>query len=62
VKKAKSLTIRQVRGKAKCTERQKECLKGIGLRRIGHTVTRQDTRELRGLIARIPHLVEIVEE
>ncbi len=62
MKKAKSLTIRQVRGKAKCTERQKECLKGIGLRRIGHTVTRQDTRELRGLIARIPHLVEIVEE
>ena len=62
MKKAKSLTIRQVRGKAKCTERQKECLKGLGLRRIGHTVTRQDCPELRGLIARVPHLVEIVEE
>lgn len=62
MKKAKSLTIRQVRSKAKCTERQKECLKGLGLRRIGHTVTRQDCRELRGLIARVPHLVEIVEE
>lgn len=62
MKKAKSLTIRQVRGRAKCTERQKECLKGLGLRRIGHTVTRKDCPELRGLIARIPHLVKIVEE
>ena len=60
--KKRTLTIRQIRSKAKCTLRQKESLKGLGLRRIGHTVIRQDCRELRGLIARIPHLVEIVEE
>jgi len=60
--KKRTLKIRQIRSKAKCTERQKECLKGLGLRRIGHTVERQDTPSLRGLIGRVGHLIQIVEE
>jgi large subunit ribosomal protein L30 len=57
-----SLKIRQLKSKAKCSPRQKESLKGLGLRRIGHTVTREDTPSLRGLIAKVRHLIQIVEE
>jgi len=60
--KKRTLTIRQVRSRAKCTLRQKESLKGLGLRRIGHTVERTDSPALRGLVAKVAHLIQIVEE
>jgi large subunit ribosomal protein L30 len=37
-------------------------LQGLGLRRIRHVVERADTPAVRGMVARIPHLVRIVEE
>ena len=60
--KKRSVKIRQMKSKAKCSLRQKESLKGLGLRRIGHTVVREDTPCVRGLIAKVSHLIQIVEE
>ena len=37
------------------------CIRTLGLRRIRHTVERPDTPEVRGLIARVRHLVEVEE-
>ncbi len=37
-------------------------LRGLGLRRIRHEVEREDTPAVRGMIAKIPYLVEIVED
>jgi large subunit ribosomal protein L30 len=36
-------------------------LRALGLRRIGHTNTLPDRPEIRGMIARVPHLIEIKE-
>jgi large subunit ribosomal protein L30 len=36
-------------------------LKGLGLRRIRHTVEVQDTPATRGLILKVRHLVTVVE-
>ncbi|MGH8459335.1 MAG: 50S ribosomal protein L30 [Nevskiales bacterium] len=45
-----------------CTEKQRETVRGLGLRRLNQVVERQDTPAVRGLVKAIPHLVEIVEE
>jgi len=36
-------------------------LRALGLRRIGHTNTLPDRPEIRGMIARVPHLITVEE-
>jgi large subunit ribosomal protein L30 len=60
-KQAGSLKIRLVRSVIGTTQHQREVVRGLGLRRIRHTVERRDTPEIRGMIAKVTHLVEIVE-
>jgi large subunit ribosomal protein L30 len=43
------------------TRRQRASVRGLGLRRLHHVVERQDTPQIRGLVAAVPHLVEIVK-
>jgi large subunit ribosomal protein L30 len=42
--------------------KQRRVLKGLNLTRLNRTVTLKDTREIRGMIGRVAHLVEIVGE
>ncbi|MCB0220532.1 MAG: 50S ribosomal protein L30 [Chrysiogenetes bacterium] len=58
----KTIRIRQTGSKAGCTQRQRESLRGLGLRRIRHEVEREDTPSIRGMVNKVFHLVEIVEE
>ncbi len=44
------------------TRRQRASIRGLGFRRLHHVVEREDTPQVRGLVAAIPHLVEIVRE
>lgn len=37
-------------------------VRSLGLRRLNQVVERPDTPQIRGLVARIPHLVQIVDE
>ena len=60
--KVKTLRIRQIRSVAGRPRNQREVLRGLGLRRIRHEVVRQDTPAVRGMVVKISHLVEIVEE
>ncbi len=41
--------------------RQREVLRGLGLRRIRQTVEVEDTPSVRGMIARVTHLVRVEE-
>jgi len=59
---AKKLKIQQVRSGIGFPRAQREVLKSLGLRRIRHTVERQDTPAVRGAVAKIQHLVQIVED
>ncbi|MEW6774788.1 MAG: 50S ribosomal protein L30 [Bdellovibrionota bacterium] len=55
----KKIRICQTGSRRGTTEGQQECLRGLGLRRIGHTVEREDTPAIRGLVNKIPHLARI---
>ena len=61
-KKPKMLRVRQVRSGVGRPRAQREVLRSLGLRRIRHEVERPDTPAVRGMVAKISHLVEIVEE
>jgi large subunit ribosomal protein L30 len=56
-----TLRIRQIHSGIGTPRAMRETLRALGLRRMQQTVERPDTRETRGMIAKIPHLVEIVE-
>ncbi len=40
---------------------QKETVRRLGLRRIGHSVVQEDRPEIRGMIAKVRHLVDVEE-
>ena len=57
----KALRVKQVRSGIGCPREMRETLKALGLGKMNRVATRPDTREVRGMIAKIPHLVEVVE-
>ena len=56
-----TLEIKQVKSANGTDQRQKDTLRTLGLRRIGHTVERPDSPQLRGLVHAVRHLI-VVEE
>jgi len=38
----------------------KRVIKGLGFTRLNQVIERQDTAEIRGMVAKVPHLVTIV--
>lgn len=42
-------------------KKQKAILRGIGLNRLNKMVTLKDTPEVRGMIRKVSHLIEVVE-
>ena len=58
----KMLRIQQVRSAIGRPRNQHEVLRSLGLRRMHHVVERQDTPAVRGMVAKIPHLVRLVED
>ena len=58
---SKMLKVTQVRAQIGGTRRQRESLRGLGLRRIGRSVIVQDTPSVRGLIGKVAHLVTVEE-
>ncbi len=56
-----SVKIKLVRSVIGTTRHQRAVVLGLGLRRINHTVEREDTPEVRGMIDKVSHLVQIVE-
>ena len=53
------LKITQVRSTIGARWKQRESLRTLGLRRIRHSVIREDNAQTRGLIAAVQHLVEV---
>ena len=58
----KTIRIRQVRSGIACPVEMRETLKALGLGKLHRVSERADTKEVRGMIAKIPHLVEVVVE
>ncbi|MDI6716488.1 MAG: 50S ribosomal protein L30 [Actinomycetota bacterium] len=55
------LKIKQIRSAIGRSEKQKKTLKALGLKRIRHVVEQDDRPEIRGMIQRVAHLVEVEE-
>ena len=53
------IKVTQVRSAIARPSVQSLHLKGLGLRRIGHTVVLKDTPAIRGLVRKVQHLVEV---
>jgi large subunit ribosomal protein L30 len=58
----KTIRIRQVRSVIGTRRPHREVIRGLGLRKIRDEVVRPDTPAIRGAVAKIQYLVEIVEE
>jgi large subunit ribosomal protein L30 len=57
----KTIRIQYVRSKICTPVKHKLVVKGLGFTRLNQIVVREDTPSVRGMIAKIPHLVQIVE-
>lgn len=56
-----TLKIRWVRSFISCPRNMRETIRGMGFRRMNQVIERPDTPNIRGMIARVHHLVEIEE-
>ncbi len=59
---ASTIKIKQIRSVNGCKEDQRRTVRSLGLRRINHTREVPDNESVRGMIFKVKHLVEIVEE
>ena len=44
------------------SERQKNTIRALGLRRLGSSVEHEDTPVIRGMVNKVSHLVEVQEQ
>ena len=44
-----------------CPRRQRETLRGLGLTRLGKTISRHDSPSLQGRLRTVQHLIEVCE-
>jgi large subunit ribosomal protein L30 len=55
------ITVVQTASPIRRTQDQRATLKGLGLDRIGRKSTLEDTPSIRGMIAKVAHMVRVVE-
>ncbi|MCB1312505.1 MAG: 50S ribosomal protein L30 [Sedimentitalea sp.] len=59
---AKTIVVKQIGSPIRRPAKQRATLVGLGLNKMHKTRELEDTPSIRGMVASIPHLVEIVEE
>jgi large subunit ribosomal protein L30 len=57
----RTIRIKWVRSGIGFTYHQKRIVRSLGLKKLNQEVERPDTPQIRGLVAKVPHLVKIVE-
>lgn len=55
------IRVTQLKSQIGFTGKQRANLRGLGLRRIRHSVLVEDTPAVRGMIAKVVHLVRVEE-
>ena len=61
-KSSKTLSVRLIKSGIGKSPKQRRVLQGLNLNRLNKMVTLKDTREIRGMIEKVSHLVEIIGE
>jgi large subunit ribosomal protein L30 len=60
-KSGKTVTVKQVRSPQRRPGEQRATLVGLGLNKLNRTSTLADTPAVRGMIAKVAHLIQVVE-
>ena len=60
--KGKTVTVEQYGSPLRRDDRQRRTLIGLGLNKLNRRRTLEDTPAVRGMIAKLPHLVRVVDE
>ena len=53
------VAITQVKSQNGANQKQRDTMRSLGLRKIGQTVEREDSPQLRGQLYAVAHLVEV---
>jgi large subunit ribosomal protein L30 len=58
----KTITVKQIRSTIATKPKTRGTMRALGLRGIGNTNTLPDRKEIRGMIARVGHLITVTED
>ncbi|HQU94218.1 MAG TPA: 50S ribosomal protein L30 [Pyrinomonadaceae bacterium] len=56
-----TITIQYYRSSIGYAKKQKLIVSSLGITKLNQKVTREDTPSMRGIVAKVPHLLRIVE-
>jgi len=59
--KSGTIRIQYYRSSIGYSKNQKAIVKGLGITKLNQTVERPDNASMRGIVAKIPHILRIVE-
>lgn len=57
----KQITVKLIKSTISCTDKQKATIKGLGLRKLNHSRTLENTPAVRGMIKAMIQWLEIVK-
>ena len=57
----KKIKVKLKRSVISCTDKQKACVVGLGLRKIGSIKELENTPAVRGMVKKVIHLVQVLE-
>lgn len=55
------IQIKQIKSRINCPKVQKRTLDALGLRKMNHTVVKEDTPSIMGMVKTVHHLVEVTK-
>ena len=61
IKEGGEIKIQYYRSMIGYAKKQKEIVKSLGITKLNQTITRPDSAAARGVVAKVPHLLRIVE-
>jgi len=56
-----NITIQYYRSSIGFSKKQKSVVKALGITKLNQKVTRPDTPSMRGIVAKVPHLLRIID-
>ena len=59
---SKTIVVKQIASPIRRPAKQRQTLIGLGLNKVNKTRELEDTPSVRGMIKKIPHLAQIIEE
>ena len=59
--KSGNITIQYYRSSIGYAKKQKEIVRSLGITKLNQTVSRPDSAATRGIVAKVPHLLRIVD-